>query len=302
MLNDYKDKQSLAYNLFVKDIENNCVTHAYLVDENNYSDSYGMVLAFVKSILCENKYFSNDKCNECSLCKRIDDGNYPELKVISADGMYIKKQQIIDLQQEFSRSAVEGKKRIYIIRDCEKMRIEAANSMLKFLEEPEHGIVAILMTNNINNVLPTIISRCKVVKLNNLSLDEKEINDELENLAIDFVSMLETKGLDTLISVKDVWFSVVASKEREKMVIVFDRMIDIYYDIMKVLTGAEKIKLTKWKDRIIELSKLNKLDVLLEKINILIEGKDSIKYNVNSNLLMDSIIISIGGMANGSRY
>jgi len=174
--------------------------------------------------------------------------------------------------------------------------------MLKFLEEPEHGIVAILMTNNINNVLPTIISRCKVVKLNNLSLDEKEINDELENLAIDFVSMLETKGLDTLISVKDVWFSVVASKEREKMVIVFDRMIDIYYDIMKVLTGAEKIKLTKWKDRIIELSKLNKLDVLLEKINILIEGKDSIKYNVNSNLLMDSIIISIGGMANGSRY
>ena len=153
MLSDYRDKQLLAYNLFVKDIENNCVTHAYLIDENNYSDSFKMVLSFVKSILCNNKNDSGINCNECSLCKRIDDGNYPEVKIIRADGMYIKKQQIIELQQEFSRSAVEGKKRIYIIRDCEKMRPEAANSMLKFLEEPEDGIVAILMTNNINNVL-----------------------------------------------------------------------------------------------------------------------------------------------------
>ena len=168
MLSDYRNEQELAYNLLVRDIENNCVTHAYLIDENNYVDSYKMVLSFVKAILCENKYIDNSKCLDCLLCKRIDDGNYPELKIIEPDGMYIKKQQIIDLQQEFSRSAVEGKKRVYIIRESEKMRIEAANSMLKFLEEPDDDIVAILMTNNINNVLSTIISRCKVVKLNNV--------------------------------------------------------------------------------------------------------------------------------------
>lgn len=302
MLNDYKDKQSLAYNLFVRDIENNCVTHAYLIDENNYLDAYGMVLSFVKAILCKNKYYDSDHCNDCSLCKRIDDGNYPEVKIISADGMYIKKQQIIDLQQEFSRSAVEGKKRIYIIRDCEKMRTEAANSMLKFLEEPEDDIIAILMTNNINNVLSTIISRCKVVKLNNLLMEEKEINEELEQLAINFIYTLETKRLETLVLVKDVWFSVISSKEREKMVVVFDRMIDIYYDILKLLMENRNIKLVKWEEKLIELSKLNKMDIVLEKINILLEAKDSIKFNINSNLLMDSIIISIGGMTNGSRY
>ena len=302
MLNDYKDKQLLAYNLFVKDIENNCVTHAYLIDENNYSESYDMVLSFVKAILCENKYFDNSKCNNCSLCKRIDDGNYPELKVISADGMYIKKQQIIELQQEFSRSCVEGKKRIYIIRECEKMRTEAANSMLKFLEEPEEDIVAILMTNNINNVIPTIISRCKVIKLNNLSNKEKVVDETLENLAIDFVSMLETKGIDMIMSVKDVWFSVVAAKEREKMVVVFDRMIDIYYDIMKVLTGTVDIKCSVWKEKILELAKLNNITGILEKINILLDAKDSVKFNVNSSLLMDSIIINIGGVTSDSRY
>lgn len=302
MLSDYKDMQSLAYNLFVNDIKNNCVTHAYLIDENNYVDSYRMILSFVKAILCDNKFLDNSKCNECSLCKRIDDGNYPEVKVITADGMYIKKNQIIELQQEFSRSAVEGKKRIYIIRDCEKMRPEAANSMLKFLEEPEDDIVAILMTNNINNVLSTIISRCKVIKLNNIS-DEVSLKDEvLEKLAIDFVTSLENRGINTIIDVKDIWFSVVGTKERDKMVEVFDIMIDLYYDIMKVLSGSDNIKCFKWKERIYEFVKMNNLDKILKKINILMEAKDSIKFNVNSNLLLDSVIISIGGVTDDSRY
>jgi len=302
MLNEYKDKQLLAYNLFIKDIENNCVTHAYLIDENNYSESFQMVLSFVKAILCDNKNFSDSKCNECSLCKRIDDGNYPELKIISADGMYIKKHQITELQQEFSRSAVEGKKRIYIIRDCEKMRPEAANSMLKFLEEPEDGIIAILMTNNINNVLSTIISRCKVVKFNRLKEDFVDNNEELENLAISFVSNLENKGINMIIDVKDMWFSVIGTKERDKMIMVFDIIIDIYYDIMKKISGSMNIKYAKWEDKINEIVDKNKIDSVLKKINLLLDYKDSIKFNVNSSLLIDSVIISIGGITDGSRY
>ena len=303
MLNDYKDKQSLAYNLFVNDINNNCVTHAYLIDENNYLDAYNMVLSFVKAILCDNKYLDNSNCSDCTLCKRIDDGNYPELKIIEPDGMYIKKQQIIDLQQVFSRSSVEGSKRIYIIKDCEKMRPEAANSMLKFLEEPESGIIAILMTNNINNVLSTIISRCKVVKLNNLSdsVDDNS-NEELDSLAIKFVSNLENRGIDLIIDVKDLWFSLIGAKDRDKMVLVFDKMIDIYYDMMKIKNCNNNIKCIKWIDEIKNISSMNSLEDVLNKINILVEYKDSIKFNVNSNLLMDSLIISIGGVNNGSRY
>ena len=302
MLSDYKDKQFLAYNLLVNDILNNCVTHAYLIDENNYSESFEMVISFVKSILCENNQIDNDNCKNCSLCKRIDDGNYPELKIISADGLYIKKQQIIDLQKEFSRSAVEGKKRVYIIRDCEKMRPEAANSMLKFLEEPEDDIIAILMTNNINNVLSTIISRCKIIKLNN-NLDDNVVNDlELEKLAIDFVTCIENKGINMILDVKDVWFSVIGPKDREKMVEVFDIMIDLYYDIMKVLTGGNNIKYLNYKDLIYGISTKNKLENIIKKINILLDAKDSIKFNVNSNLLMDSVIISMGGVTDGSRY
>jgi len=298
MLNDYKNKQSLVYNLFMSDINNKCVTHAYLIDENNCDETYEMILAFVKRLLCTKEHTIYDY-DACPLCKRIDSGNYPELKIIEPDGVYIKKNQILELQKEFSKSSVEGNKKIYIIRDCEKMRPEAANSMLKFLEEPEDDIVAILMSNNINNVLSTIVSRCKMIKFNSGN-NQKKIDDKLEQLAIDFVYGIETKGIDMILSVKDIWFSIVTSKERDNMILVFDKMIDIYCDIMNVIMKRDNIKCFLWKNKIVEMSLNNSLEDLLNKIDILLEYKDSIKFNVNSNLLMDSLIISIGGIKNGS--
>ena len=73
-------------------------------------------------------------------------------------------------------------------------------------------------------------------------------------------------------------------------------------DMLKIINGSNNIKSFMWKDRIIELSKLNNLDIVLKKINILIDVKDSIKFNVNGNLLIDNVIISVGGMTDGSRY
>ena len=80
--------------------------------------------------------------------------------------MWIKKDQLLDLQSEFNNKAFEGNKKIYIIRSAEKMNVQTANSILKFLEEPVDDIIAILITDNINMLLPTIISRCQVIKLN----------------------------------------------------------------------------------------------------------------------------------------
>lgn len=295
MLSDYKDKQDLAYNLLVSDLNNNCVTHAYLFDENDYSFSYEMVISFVKSLLCLNK-INNINCNECSVCKRIDNGDYPEFKIIVPDGMSIKKQQIIDLQLDFSRSAVEGNKRIYIIRDCDKMRSEAANAILKFLEEPEDNIIAILMTNNINNVLPTIISRCKLIKLNS-DIDSKcDIDDLLVQKAFDFLLNIEKKGNLILVDEKEILGDLLVSKDRVKLVEFFDVLIDIYYDVLKYLSGVNIIKYLSYKDKIKDIANSNKISFIIDKINMLVDYKESIKFNVNINLLFDSVIVSIGGV------
>lgn len=293
MLDDYKDKQSVAYNIFVNEINNHTVSHAYLIDENGYSESFNMVLAFVKAILCDLKYTNLEKCGNCSLCKRIDEGNYPEIKIIIPDGMYIKKGQILDLQQEFSRSAIEGKKRIYIIKDADKMRSETANSMLKFLEEPDNNIVAILMTNNYNNILPTIISRCQVIKLNAI-VDDK-LDNQYDELAFNFIYNIEMKGLHAIMNTKELWFNYIGAKDRDLMAKVFDLMIDLYYDVLKIKNRVNNIKYNNYVDKLSEIADCNSQDDILKKIDYLIEAKDSIKLNVNSNLLIDSLVVNIGG-------
>ena len=132
--------------------------------------------------------------------------------------------------------------------------------------------------------------------------DVKKIDESLEKLAIDFVYNLETKGVNLILTVKEDWFNIVSSKDRESMLLVFDKMIDIYYDVMNLKIGKEIIRCDVWKDKIVEIASFNSVDSILKKINILIDYKDSIKFNVNGNLLMDSLIISIGGIENGSRY
>ena len=289
MLDDYKDKQSVAYNIMMNEINNDHISHAYLIDENNNNDSFNIVMAFIKEILCSKL----DVNHRQVLCKRIDDGNYPEIKIIEPDGMLIKKKQILDLQQEFSRSAFEGSKRIYIIRDADKMRSETANSMLKFLEEPDNDIIAILMTNNFNNLLSTIISRCQVIRLNN---DNVDVNDsELDLLVINFIKSVENNGVRTIMKEQELLFNIVSMKDRDKLVNVFDKMIDMYYDIMKINTGNKLIKFNNYLDILINIASKNTNNEILNKINFLVDAKETVKNNVNVNLLVDSVIINIGG-------
>lgn len=286
MLDDY-EKQKNVCDIMFNEIKNGHVSHAYLIDENNNSKSFDMVISFVKEILCLNK--SNEERE--ILCKRIDDGNYPELKIIEPDGLLIKKQQILDLQKEFSLSSVEGNKRIYIIRNCEKMRPETANSMLKFLEEPESDITAILMTNNINNILPTIISRCQIIRIGN-DVVVNEFN-ELDEIALIFIDSIETNGKKCIMNTNDIIFNKISSKDRDGLIKFLDKVIDMYYDILKIIIGDNNKSL--YYDKLVKYAKNNDRVRLLNKIDYLVNAKDSIKYNVNCNLLIDSLILSIGG-------
>ena len=295
MLNDFKEKQPIAYNIFMNEILNNHISHAYLIDENNNLESFDIVIAFVKEILTCNLADGEKKI----ICKRIDEGNYPEIRVIEPDGMLIKKQQILDLQRDFSMSPVEGVKRIYIIRDAEKMRSETANSMLKFLEEPDNDLVAILMTNNYNSLLSTIISRCQVIRLNNTN--DNGSSNELLTTALNFVKSLEDKGIYSLLNEQELLFNIIGVKERDRYLDFFDNVIDIYYDILKILNDSNNITLSDYYDELVIIAKKNNNESIICKINLLVDYKDRIKNNVNINLLIDSLIVNVGGLYEGSR-
>ena len=160
MLELYKDGQPIFYNMVNNAIKNNKLSHAYIFDSNGNPDVMDIVLSFVKEIICID---TTDDNNIKNICKRIDDGNYVDVKVIKSDGMWIKKDQLLDLQSEFNNKAFEGNKKIYIIRSAEKMNVQTANSILKFLEEPIPNRYAFLTTNNHSRMLDTIVSRCQTI-------------------------------------------------------------------------------------------------------------------------------------------
>lgn len=314
MLDAYKDGQAVAYNIMMNAINNNKLSHAYLFDSNGNSDVMNIVLSFVKIIICMDKKSDEEILN---ICDRIDNGNYIDVKIIEPDGLWIKKEQLLDLQSEFSKSAIEGSKKIYIIKSADKMNIQTANSILKFLEEPVDDIIAILIVDNINLVIPTIISRCQIIKLNKKKYEESSLlnfsnlcnntkyrclsDDEKRQFiddVINFIMMIENSGLDTLIYTKNIWHN--KFKDRNDNIIAIELIINFYYDVMKFISN---LRINFFKDKIeyIEnVSKKNSLISVAKKIEILDEIKNNFKRNLNINLLVDKLIIDMCGDKNGN--
>ena len=145
---------------FIDYLDNNMFSHAYLFEVGNYTEDYTFILDFVKLLFCNNKKFDELNCNDCNMCSLIDEGNFPDLYIIKPDGNEIKKEQMLNLEMEFSNTSVITKKKIYIILEADKMNNYSANSILKFLEEPRDNIYGILVTKNKYKLLPTIVSRC----------------------------------------------------------------------------------------------------------------------------------------------
>lgn len=312
-------RQAKLFDLFDKAIKNNKLSHAYLFDSNNNSNSLDVVLSLCKMIMCENDdYF----CDNCSVCNRISHDNYTDVKIIRPDGNYIKKEQIIELQNNYSMISIEGKKRIYIILDCDKMNTSTSNSLLKFLEEPYEDVIAFLVTNNVNKVIDTIKSRCQVLKLvneeygnlnsigkiANLVVKTREefdsfINDEnninLINDVIEFIKYYENNGLDVLIYV-DKMLNL-KKRSREGVNFIIDMLINFYYDIILLRNGQDIKIFNDYMDILNVVDKLNSDDKLLKKLSILLEYKEYIKFNVNIGLLFDSLIISFEGDNDGNR-
>ena len=289
MLDDYKDGQVIFYNVLSMAIKNNKISHAYLF-ENKGNDKYiEIILSFVKAILCPNNYFNNEKCGECLQCLRIENGNYTEIKIIKPEGMWIKKEQLMDLQEAFNKTAIEGSKRIYIILECEKLNKQAANSILKFLEEPNDGIIALLVTNNKDLVLDTIKSRCQDILIladNEVNFDSLMINDVL-----DFIRVLENKKKDTIIYAKPLWLT--KFKDRNSFIKAIDIMIYFYNDVLLFKLGCDLKYFNNYYDDVTNIN--GSIDEIIKKIKILIENEYLIRYNLNLNLLINKIIIEFGG-------
>ena len=156
--------------LFVNSRKQNRLANAYLLYGNRNAPLKEVAFYLAQSLSCERDYLA---CNECPSCKRFINGVRPDFFYIDGDDSTIKKDDVKELEKSFSMSALEKNHRLtYVINKLENITEEAINALLKFLEEPKEGQIAFLTTNNITKVLPTIISRCLLVRIDPIDSDK----------------------------------------------------------------------------------------------------------------------------------
>lgn len=276
----------------VKYYHENKISHAYLIETNNLEKCYLDLLEVIKQIFCQNEY--NKECNKCNICNLVNQNYLPSLVVISPDGMNIKKEQIVELKKKFSTVPIYTKENIYVIKNAEKLNGASANTMLKFLEEPEQNILGFFITNNANNVISTIRSRCEVIKvpydiheldINNITND---INKDKFDVAIEYLFKIEVEKKLGIMYNRDVVLNKFS--EREDIKTVFKIIFIIYEELLKKVMGLDN----KFDfEKINELSSLDK-DKVLRRINLVTKFIDDVDSNVNVELLLDKFVIELG--------
>lgn len=295
MLDDYKQTQVISYNILKNSINNQKLSHAYLIETNGNSDGFNFALSFAKALLCPHSYTNCSTCNNCNQCKVIDNNNFIELEIIETGEMWITKDKISKLQNDFNFKPVIGHKKIYIIKEADKIRETLANTLLKFIEEPEEGIIAILITENRDKIINTILSRCQIISLNkndnsNIKIDEMYDFEKVDN-AVKFVNFLEKNGLETLLNTIELFHSNYS--DRKEYQVAFNIILLYYKDVLNYLIDSDIILFKDYIDKINVIATKNNIDMILKKIDIIINLKNYIKNNINLNLIVDKLIISI---------
>ncbi len=147
------------------------IAHAYLFTGIPGIGKTSTAKALAMALNCRESV-NSDSCGVCKPCRQIIGGNYPDFFSIEPEGQNIRISQMRDLNRRLSFAPVSGRYRVVVIYRAETMTKEAANSLLKTLEEPPPGNILVLNATEPLDILPTIVSRCQRVPFQPLSIQE----------------------------------------------------------------------------------------------------------------------------------
>ncbi|MTT32965.1 DNA polymerase III subunit delta' [Terrilactibacillus sp. BCM23-1] len=205
------EKQKTAATIFTHALRKNELSHAYILEGPKGTGKREMAQLLAQTLFCENRK-GTEPCHECRNCRRVLSGNHPDIVWVKKeeDATLIKKEQITYLIKEFAYRSVESQMKLFIIEDADLMSSQAANSLLKFIEEPHQNTVALLLTEHIHQLLDTIISRCQVLTFSALSrknLEEKLIEQGISKPLATLSSSLTNRYDEAISYCKDEWFA-----------------------------------------------------------------------------------------------
>lgn len=313
-----KEKQPVVHNILNNALKSNKLSHAYLFSGIKGSLQDEVALLLIQSLFCEEDTWA---CGSCNICKRIENHTYPDLIILDGTTTSIKKADVLDLQHRFSMTSLEKYvHKVFIIKDAHNMTRGAANSLLKFLEEPTANVLGILISDEVEALLPTVISRCQVISFrklsyldnlqlaksnningldayyyakvvsNHLSLSDFQEAEAFQLFKITFerfIDMFDTKPDMALYTIHNV---LLKHKEKEVVKMAFDIFIDsLIVFFADVITPSQKVDV--WYDN--SLNRYRKSVNFDQLLQVVLESKSQIKRTVNIPLAVDQMLYNL---------
>ncbi len=149
--------------------------HAYLLHGPEGVGKLTLARAFAQAALCQRRQpGESEACGECASCRKVAHGNHPDLAVIEPekDKRWLSVDIMREMQHLVSLAPTESAYRIFIIPEAERIQERYAHTLLKTLEEPPDGVIILLLAVDADNLLPTILSRCQLIPLRPLPVEE----------------------------------------------------------------------------------------------------------------------------------
>lgn len=155
-------RQGAVYDGLMHTLEEGTFVHAYLISGAAGVGKRSLAHALEQYFLCTGE---DKPCGECPACVQVRDGNHPDLMILRPEKSAIRVDDVREIIRKAGEHTYEGGRRVIRVEQAEKMNAAAQNCLLKTLEEPVEGTIFLLLTDTPGLLLPTIISRCRALKL-----------------------------------------------------------------------------------------------------------------------------------------
>jgi len=332
--------QSRIISLLQHGLETGTLAHAYLFIGPPHVGKMTLALQMAQALNCE---AVERPCLECASCQKIGMMNHADVQVIgliqndnAAEAKLISIDQIKELQHSASLPPFEGKRKVYIIDGAEVMSTEAANCLLKTLEEPPEGVIIILLTKNDRLLPTTVVSRCQRLELTPLSkeditraiTDSSDIEFQKARLlaglshgcpgwaisAVHDESLLQhfKDELDRIFEIINAnceeRFAYIApmaarfNQDRNSVYEVLDIWLDYWHDLMLVKLGCrDMITNIDRSNQLAESAAVYRIDQIEDFIKSIRAAADRLRQNANPRLTLEVLMLDIPGKERGSQ-
>jgi len=287
------------------------VAHAYLFAGPDHVGKYSVAKRFAHLLQCENGF-----CGECHVCQEIEKGYHADTVEMADNGESVKIEQIRGVLDRLNMTR-QGAYKVFLLDNIERMTLESANALLKTLEDPPDGVIFLLTTSRLKEIIPTILSRVRLLKMSRLTdnamtqllekhfpLAEKEITDTVSSLALgrpgkalallndpqlydqyrkmygDIEMFLrQPDRVNQFLYIEE----LSASAKEEKS----QRLIQEFLDIFQFVLRKELLLASRGERGIFPPEKLLRL---LEQVR---KTQELLKRNVNARLLLENMMLSL---------